>query len=74
MQKPRECDAPAERLPRQFFEAGGANDAVIVFGDALAAETAFTLRAARHGFTGGMIETTLMSQILHDATRFKFRK
>ena len=63
---------PPERLPRQFFEADGAHDTVLVFGDAFAAEAVAALRAARHGFAGNMIETTLMGQAWHEAVRSGF--
>jgi hypothetical protein len=54
---------------RQFFQAGGTDDPVFVLGNALAAETLPALRAAGHGFAEGMVETTLMGQILHGSAR-----
>jgi hypothetical protein len=73
-QKPRERSAPGGRLPRQIRQARGADHAVVMFGDALAAKMPSALRATRHRFASGMIETTLLSQILHGSTRFDFRK
>lgn len=49
-----------ERPTRQFFQAGGAKDAIVVFGDALAAEVLCALRAAGDSLAPGMVETTLM--------------
>jgi hypothetical protein len=70
-QKPREYATPGERLARQFFQAGGADHAVVMLGDTLPAEIMSALRATRHRFASGMIETTLMSQILHSSAKFR---
>jgi hypothetical protein len=54
-----------EGLARQSFQAGGTNNAVIVFGDAFAAEALQTFRATGHGLARGVIEATLMGERLH---------
>ena len=55
-----------QRQAGQFFEAGGTNHAVIMFGDAFAAEELAAFRATRHRFAGGVVEAALMEEeILH---------
>ncbi len=73
-QESHKCGTPGERRARQFFQTKSADHAVVMFGDALAAEVLSALRAARHGLAHGMVETTLLGQILHGSTRFEFRK
>lgn len=51
-----------QRLLRKFFEAGGANDAVIVLRDALSAIKMAAFRAARRSLALGMVEATLMDE------------
>ncbi len=53
------------RLPDKLRQARGADDPVVVFGDAFAAEKTAALRTTRHGFTRGVIETSLSGQALH---------
>jgi hypothetical protein len=47
---------------RQSGQTRCAQDAVVVFGDALTAEITRTSGASSDGFSGDMIETALMSQ------------
>jgi hypothetical protein len=60
-----ESEALRKRPARQLFQAGGANNTVIVFGDALTAEKSLTFWAARDGFAHGMVETALVREGLH---------
>ena len=46
----------------EFQQAGGADEPIIVFGDAFAAKKMAALRAARRRFTLRVIEATLMRQ------------
>jgi hypothetical protein len=65
-EKLREGESLPERPARQFFQADGAEHAVVVFGDTFAAEKLFAFGTTRHSFTGGVIEATLVGQILHN--------
>jgi len=49
----------------QFCETRRTEDAIVVLGDALAAEIPGTFRTARSGFPFDMVEAALMSQISH---------
>jgi hypothetical protein len=49
-------------VPGSLAQTGGAEDAVVMFGDALAAKEVAALRALRDGFARGMIEAMLMDQ------------
>jgi hypothetical protein len=49
----------------QFFQTRSAEDAVVVFGDALAAVKLRTFRTARYCLACGMVETTLMDERGH---------
>jgi hypothetical protein len=62
----RERKALRQRLVRELFKASCADGAVFMLGDAFATEELFAFRTACHGFAHGMIETTLMSEGLHD--------
>ena len=65
VKRARETAPFEERDARQFSQARGANDPVLMFGDALAAKILGALRAARDCFALGMVETALISQRLH---------
>lgn len=54
-----------KRRACEFLQAGGAKYAVIVFGDAFAAEETAALRAARGGLAHRVIEAALVEEILH---------
>ena len=49
----------------KFLQATGADDAVIMFGDAFAAEEEFALGTTRNGFTQRVVETTLLVELFH---------
>jgi len=53
-----------------FFQAGRANDPVLMFRDALATEITGAFGALRHRLAGGMVKATLLNKIgdggLHD--------
>jgi len=51
---------------RESFEAGRADHAVVVFGDALATEKLPALRTARHRLTRGVVEASLVGECGHD--------
>ena len=59
----------AGRLARgtcaSFFRQGGANEAVVEFGDAFAAKETSAFRAAGHGLAHGMIEAALLDEVWH---------
>lgn len=48
-----------------LFQAGGAEDPIIVFSDALAAEIAAAFRTAGYGFTEFMVAAAPMNDIIH---------
>jgi hypothetical protein len=50
-----EAGPASERRAREFFQAGAAHHAVIVFGDTFAAEELGAFRATRDSFAFGMI-------------------
>jgi hypothetical protein len=56
-----ESQSLRKRLARHFSQTGGAEDSVVVFGDALSAEKVVAFWAARRRLARGMVETTLMS-------------
>lgn len=62
---PREGTARRVRLDGQLAQAIGANDAVIVLGDAFAAIEVAAFRAARHSFAQRMLKATLMNELRH---------
>src|SRR5438477_10113890 len=49
----------------KFAKAGSANDPVFVLSDAFAAEELTARWTSRYGFTRGVIEATLIGQVLH---------
>src|SRR6185312_15071483 len=58
-----ERGALGERRAHQFFQAGGTNDAVIVLGDAFAAEKARAFRTARGRLAQRVIEAALLQKV-----------
>ena len=62
----REREALRQGQVGELFKANGADGAVFMLGDAFATEKLFAFRTASHGLARGMIETTLMSEGLHD--------
>jgi hypothetical protein len=65
VQRARETAPFEERHARQFSQARGANDPVLMLGDTFAAKVLGALRAARGCFALGMVEAALISQRLH---------
>jgi hypothetical protein len=59
----REAAARSGAAPGQFLQAGRANDAIIVFRDAFAAEELPTLQAPRRRLALRVIETSLLGQV-----------
>jgi hypothetical protein len=51
--------------PRQLLQTIGTDNPVIVLGDTFPTEELAALGTTRHGFTHGMIEATLVKEILH---------
>ncbi len=49
----------------ELGQAAAAQHAIIMFGDAFAAEKAPALRTANHGFTPNMVVTSLLGKVLH---------
>ena len=60
-----EAAAPGERNRRQLLQTNGADHTVIVLRDAFPTEKSMTLRAPRHRFASGMVETSLVTQTRH---------
>jgi hypothetical protein len=72
LRKPENCregESLSKRLARQFFKAGGADNAIIVFCNTLTAEKLVAFRTACDGFARGVIETALLRESLHQGFR-----
>jgi hypothetical protein len=63
--KPAQSPTPRQIRRRDFCEAGGAEETIIVLGDALTAEIPRTARTSRSRFPYNVIEAALMGQIRH---------
>lgn len=62
--KPTEAEAAHRRLA-QLAQTGGTQDPVVMLCDAFPAEKPTTFETASDSFSCPMVETTLMSEILH---------
>ena len=60
---------PQQRNTREFCETRGADDSILVLGNAFAAEITSTRRTAGDSFPLGMIETALICQDSHQKVR-----
>jgi hypothetical protein len=62
-----ESQSFCKRLARQFSQAGGADNPVVVFSDALSTKEVTAFWTARRRLACGMIETTLMDKRMHSS-------
>ena len=67
----RQRNTLCQRLAREFFQAGSADHPVFMLGDTFTAKKLFALRASRHRLARGVVETTLVCEILvFESSRF----
>lgn len=74
LRQPEELRKPKplhQRRSRRFFQADRAQNAVVMLGDAFAAEKLFAFGAAGDGFARGVIEATLMGEVGVQSSGFK---